>query len=303
VQACSAAIEIKRGASALNRLAVRAALAFGHIQEVHVGGITDVYGDTVDRCSRLLSLAGAGQLLIDGVLYQAARGALADDPDIRVGKAWTAILKGCGPTSVHELSTKAWRLGPTPKLAHDLQLYEQGRLSPDDKMAFIDDARSEVLEVGLGLTTIADYFPSLRPEAFTDQIVAALRRGVRVRCYLLDPTWEGTAVYLADRAEPHYLDEITAAIAKFREVSARLPSGAGVGSLEVHAYRHMPSFHASVVDGPDPRRGRMMISSYLFGVPRSHCPVLLFSRQSNPAMFATYWRSIQALIEQSERLC
>ena len=46
----------------------------------------------------------------------------------------------------------------------------------------------------------------------------------------------------------------------------------------------------------------MTVSNYLFGIPRSRCPVLQFSKSSSPTLFATYWGSIQRLLDGSRRV-
>ncbi len=301
--ACRAAVEIKRGTLRLGGLATRAGLAFGHVEEVRVDRTIDVYGDVVDRCARLAALAAPGQLLIDGVLHQAVHAALADYPEVRVGKGRQVTLKGCGPVEVHELSTRTWRFQTEPlDLGGQIRVHEDGRLSLADKVAFLEGARSEVIEFGVGLQTYVSYFLSRRSGEYADHVVALLRRGVRVKCAALDPDFEGASLYCADRGEPEYADAIRAMIPKLDRIRGEVLARAGGGSFELYLYAHLPSFHAVVVDGADERRARMTVSNYLFGIPRSRCPVLQFSKSSSPTLFATYWGSIQRLLDGSRRV-
>jgi class 3 adenylate cyclase len=303
VDACRGAIEIKRGVSMLGTLATRAALTFGYVEEIRLGGGVDVYGSTVDRCAHLALLAGAGQLLIDGALQEAARSMLADHGDIGLGSECRVRLKTGEQVDVYELSTKAWGFhGGLVGLTTQLRVHDEGRLSIANKVAFYQAARTEIIELGIGLKTFVNNVLSRKPSEFGDHLAAALRRGVTLRCAVVDPTWPGLAQYGQDSGERGLERDVASALPRLEQAGQELLRRAGGGSVEVYLYAHSPRFHVSVVDGADDRWGRLTVSPYLFGVRRSQCPVLQFSRLSNPSMFETYWRSVQALLDGGRRV-
>jgi hypothetical protein len=133
-------------------------------------------------------------------------------------------------------------------------------------------------------------------------VLTALKQECQAVLAHLDPDWEGSRLYLTAGGEVSYRDEIRRALHVLRAQSEQLAAQPRRGSFEIYLYRCPPSYHASVADGADPRDGRMTFGAYLFGVPRSQCPVLQLSRRSNPTMFDTYWRSVQALLEAGRRV-
>jgi class 3 adenylate cyclase len=303
VAACRAAVEAKRGVSRLDKLTTRAALTFGYVEEIRLGADVDVYGDTVDRCAHLAALAGPGQLLIDGALREAARSGLADYRDIQLGTGCRVGLKGGEQVDVYELSTTAWGFhGGLVGLTAQPRVHDEGRLSIADKVAFYQEARTEIIELGVGLKTFASNVLSRKPSEFGDHLVAALRHGVTLRCALVDPAWPGLTQYGLDSGEPGLEGDVASTLPRLQQAGGELMRRAGGGSFEVYLYSHFPRFHASVVDGADKRWGRLTVSPYLFGVRRSECPVLQFSRRSSPLLFATYWRSVHALLDGGRRV-
>ena len=301
ISACRAAIEIKRGIGKLGGLTTKAGLAFGHIEEVEIDHATDIYGDAVDRCARIAALAGPGQLLIDSVLYEGIRAALKDYPDLRVSNERRVLAKGLGRIEVYELSTKTWGLQSVPTL-RKIEVHEEGRLTIAEKVVFMEGARAEIIELGVGLTTFTGYFTNRKPSEFRDPVITAMRRGVTVKCLALDPEWSGSDAYCKDSAEPNYANEIQATISRLHQIGTALASEAGRGSFELYLYSHFPHLHAVAVDPMDDRRGRLTVSHLLFGVPRSECPVLQFSKDSNPIMFRKYWHSISELLLDARRV-
>jgi len=55
------------------------------------------------------------------------------------------------------------------------------------------------------------------------------------------------------------------------------------------------------VDGDSPN-GKVMVSHYVYGLSRANCPVVEFSKQSNPALYDRYWDSLKKLAENARQL-
>jgi hypothetical protein len=148
------------------------------------------------------------------------------------------------------------------------------------KVRFIAAATEEVIQIGAGLTTFADFFTAHRGENLNDHVATLIRSGVKFRCLIADPSSPGLRAYALDREEPGYRHDISDSIQKVRAVRERLSSLTSSGGFEVYLYQRLPMFAATCVDigeGPPSPRGRMSVSNYLPGVSRADSPVLRFS--------------------------
>jgi hypothetical protein len=76
-------------------------------------------------------------------------------------------------------------------------LYEAGRRNIDEKVALIQTAKCEVVELGIALRTFSSYF--VASYEFKDHVLELLRYGVVFKCVAMDPDCEVAAKYAEDR--------------------------------------------------------------------------------------------------------
>lgn len=299
VLACLAAINIKTVTQKIENCLTKAGLTLGVVEEIIIGGIKDILGATVDRCARLQALAVPGQILVDTALHDAVVSFLKDYPNICFSQPKSVMLKGIGEADIYELSTNKYGFVGWQKMPFNLN--EEGRLLIKEKVAFMQGAKSEVIELGTGLTTFAGYFTNRRPAEFRNHVIELLRRGITFKCLALNPDSPIAKIYVKDRREETLLQDIRNSISELQRQSDQFASLGLKGSFEVYVYDHFPYFHAVCVD-PMSDDGRITVSHYLHGIPRADTPVMLFSKSLNPLMFGKYWSSVEKLISDAKKL-
>lgn len=299
IDACEAALKVKEGLRALGSAVGKTSITEGEIEELKIHSMVDVLGDAVDRCARIQGICQPGQILLDRSVRDAVRTHLLDRGDVFLSGAIYSRFKGMGEIDIYELALKSQ--GPIGFVGGEgvIRIHEEGRLSIPEKVAFMQGAKKEVIELGIGLTSFADYFTRRNPNEFKKPVADLLSRGVRFKCYALDPNWPPAKVYLKDRGESDYLKKITQSIAVLRSVQREFRRDRLSGTFEIYLYRHFPYFYAFCSDASDTKNGKIMISNYLFDVVRAQCPVIQFSRLSHPELFSTYWKSTQGQMKGS----
>jgi class 3 adenylate cyclase len=107
--ACLSAINIQ---IATNRSGIpsKAAITFGIIEEARINRDMDIFGTTVDLCSRIEKCAFPNQILIDRTLYDIAKSHLKDYDDIKIGNVMEVDLKGYGKCQLYEISEERFGL-------------------------------------------------------------------------------------------------------------------------------------------------------------------------------------------------
>lgn len=300
LNACLAALEF-RAACVKGGLTVCAGLTAGLVDVLSFDGArVDVYGSAVDRAARVASFALPGQVLLDGPLLEMVRSQLLDYSNFVVGSGFKRILKGIGDTELFELSTTD--IGLRPYIHTLLRIHEEGRLPIADKVYFVKAARTRVIEVGTGATTFAKFFSGHRPAEFRNYVEQLVAKGVSFTLLLLDPDWPGTALYLNDRNEPKYLDDIRRSLQHLYSERERLIAQGLPGEFSIRLYRSYPSMHALCVDPDDETTGRLLAAPYCYGIARAEAPVIECSRLSNRVLFEKYWHGVDALIRDRSRV-
>ncbi len=296
VNAALAAVNA-RAALAQTDLATKIGLTAGVVEIIQLDGSDDVLGSAVDRCARIQSLAAPGQILLDTAIVDAIRPQLADHAALELRGPEHVPLAGVGSVELWLLDDQT-RQDPPPRLIDRLRISEEGRIPVAEKAEFIARAQHEVLELGTGITTFTSYFRSLAPSLFKGPVFEAIRRGVIVRCYALDPESTNGRAYLADRGEANYLDHARQALGELAEVRNEVMLGNPPGAMEIYLYDHVPMAHVLGIDlGADTPNadGQMMASPYLFGIARAETPIMRFSAQSNPTLYSRWWTAARAL--------
>jgi len=304
LEAVLASANIKFGLAKFAKLSTKIGLTAGLVETVKIGSRRDVLGLAVDRCSRLESLASAGQILIDGPLFDAVRSFLKDYAMIRISAPTIRALAGIGETEVREVLVEPVRGSLLRSSKEAFQLNEGGRLPLSEKVAFLEGTTSEIIEMGVGLSTFASYFHKFDKALFKEPVRRLIRRGVSFKCLAIDPRSSAAKAYCHDRQEQHYLRDAKIAMDQLRSVRDEFVQEKLSGSFEFYTHSHVPYFHGMCSDiGYDQpsRHGRMIVSNYLFATKRADSPVMRFSARSNPKLFETYWKSVRALLRTSSR--
>ena len=193
-----------------------------------------------------------------------------------------------------------------PDAPNRIVFHPDGRVSVDEKTAFIQGASQEVIEVGVRLNSFANYFISQKEKAYKTHIQALLQRGVNVKGYLLDPDSNEARLYFEDRArvqtfETDSIGEIKKIIGRLKGIAAELNRPELPGKFEIFQYKHLPYAFFYAVDGAT-EHGKMMVAPYLYGIRRAYCPVMEFHKKDQSSLYLKYWESLRYLTENAKQL-
>jgi class 3 adenylate cyclase len=297
---CRAALNLRYAAMERD-IDMTAGLTVGRPTWVDLGeGRFDLLGDVVNRAARIQSLAMPGQVLIDEALYTTVRADINGqrgwevDPTPRKGYA-----KGIGSLSVYEICLpEHWRL--RRQLATPYLVDPNGRPSFAEKVALVEGANNEIIEIGIGLTSFARYFTDERPERFRDPLREHVKRGVDLRCFMVDLEYEPAARWIEEQGDDDYVTGAQSA-RRILEAEGRFYKRENYdGRLRIYNYKRVPEFWCLGVDVDDQREGRMFYASYILGRRRSENPVTQVSRTSNPKLYEVFLSSIHAIRASSD---
>ena len=180
-------------------------------------------------------------------------------------------------------------------------LYEEGRRSIDKEMAFIQDAKHEVVLLGTTLYTFSSYFEQRASSNFQDPGMKLLQAGVVVRCVAMDPDCEVAKIYAKDRGETEFLERIRSSLKFLVAYRKEFIQSELRRNFEIYVHSHFPYFHAVCVDG-DKDNGRIFISPYIYAMKRPETPGFEFSKSEQPVIFEKYWASMKKLLKDSCQL-
>ncbi|MEZ4957455.1 MAG: hypothetical protein R2825_28110 [Saprospiraceae bacterium] len=184
------------------------------------------------------------------------------------------------------------------------KFHHKGRLSTLEKTQFFSTAKEEMIEFGLTLDTFTSYFFSRNEEEFKKPIYDLLRRGVLIKCYLLDPRCNAANLYFDDRKkyypkESEGVIKIRRALANFKMITQELDEQHGFpGKLEVFTYTRYPHQYALAID-PNSPDGKLQVSQYLYGELRARCPVVECTRLGNASLFLRYRDTLERLTKDA----
>ena len=209
------------------------------------------------------------------------------------------------------LDTLGWKPTVVPKIPpQDTQkftLHPEGRLLVDEKARFIKNATQEIIELGIRLNTLSNYFTNINENAYKTHVINLLKKGVVIKGYLLDPDSNEARIYFDDRSkvqtfEKDSIEDIKKVIARFKVLDAEFKAMNLKGRLEIYLYRHIPNSFYLVVDGTMMETAKMMVSPYLYGIGRANCPVMEFTKKDQSYLFRKHWESLQLFMEGAHQL-
>ena len=209
------------------------------------------------------------------------------------------------PQTIKEISSTT-TVFDNDTLLPGFTFHSDGRVSIKHKTNFIQSAQSEIIEVGIRLKTFADYFYSRNEQEFKVHIISLLKRGVKMRFYMLDPDSNEASLYFRDRSkvqeeEMDSINEMKKILSRINKIHSEFEKEQFTGTFELYLYKHVPTNHYLVIDGNRPS-GKMMISHYLYGLRRSECPVMEIDKHSQSNLFKKYFKSLNLFIADAKRV-
>ncbi len=206
------------------------------------------------------------------------------------------------PTIVPGLSLQEPSLITKPGFS----FHEDGRLSVQEKVEFLAGAQKEVIEFGLTLNTFVSYFISRRDTEYKSPVEQLLEKGVNFKCFLLSPECNEARLYFEDRKliakdELGNIEQIKKSIKKLKHLKKEFDLLGYKGSFEFFTYKHIPYNYFMAIDGSTPR-GKMMVSHYIYGIPRAKCPVIEFTKKHNYSLYKKYWNALHLLTKNAKQV-
>ena len=287
LHACLAAINVIEIASR-KEIPTKASLVLGMFEKIKISNKIDVFGTSMDLCSRIEKLASENQIIINSALHDTVLTFLKNYSDVLISNPISVELKGYGKTEIYEIASKHIGLKNYVKMQSQSNVDEQ--LSWDEKIQLIQNAKFEIIDVGTGLQDLGTHFGD---SEFSNFVKKLLRKGVNLKLIIVDQEWSSEKLKTID--ESVWQDFIVSK--KHLNILRELENGLEVeklpGQLEVRQYKKLPSFRALCID-PN-HDGRVIVSNQLHGVEKHNTPEVHFSKTSYPHMFESYMSSIRFL--------
>jgi hypothetical protein len=180
-------------------------------------------------------------------------------------------------------------------------IHELGRLTVRDKVAFLQSAKSEVIEVGIALRSLVGYFEQRPAHEFKEPVMDLLRKGVNFKFLALDPDSAVAKTYIQDRGEPELDGNIRRSLEKLCRLRDEFRNVGLPGAFEIYTYAHFPYCYIMLVDPKEPN-GRAHISHYMYGTKRSETPIVEVHKSANPLLFEKYREMVTNLLAVSKKL-
>jgi len=182
----------------------------------------------------------------------------------------------------------------------------RGRWSTADKVRFFSTAKKEVIEFGVKLENFSTYFDKYGDAAYKQPIIELLKRGVNVKCYMLEPDSNTARFYFEDRAKAN--EEESTAIEKLPKIQKKLLKIATSlnnlghdGRFEIYTYKNIPYNHFLSVD-LDIYSAKMVIAHYIYGVGRAKSPLVVITKKDHPSLYELYATSLRAFLAQAKKV-
>jgi len=182
--------------------------------------------------------------------------------------------------------------------SHGLTVHAQGRPSPTEKAEFIAGARSQIIEVGIALRSLASLFVSRPERDLVDPVRQLLSQGVNITYVVADPASALVAEYARSIGEPDLPQRAADSARQLLEVARRFEAEGHPGRIVVHITGQLPTCYLSIVD-PDSETGRCRTSPYLPGVRRADSPVFDIARRTQRELFERYVAYTRRILDDS----
>lgn len=285
--ACIAAINVLEIATK-KEIPTKASLVLGMFEKIKISNKIDIFGTSMDLCSRIEKFASANQILINSALHDTVVTFLKNYEDVLISNPFSLELKGFGKTEIYEIAAKKAGLKnyvnvPSQKNGND-------KISLDEKIQLIQNAKFEIVDVGTGLQDLGVHFGDA---VFVSFVTKLLEKGVNLKLIILDQDWSLEKVKPIDELAWQNFTISKNHLSILRELVHNLQENKLPGRLEIHQYKKFPTFHATCIDQAND--GKIIVSGQLCGIKKQSAPESLVSKLTNPHMFESYVSSIEFL--------
>jgi class 3 adenylate cyclase len=288
LSACLAAINVIE-ISNRKSIPTKAALVLGIIEKIKLNNRIDIFGMSMDICSRIEKYAAENQILINSSLHDTAMTFLKNYDDVLISKPISVTLKGYGKTKIYEIASK--RTGLKNHVKRQLHI-EDEQLSPDEKIEMIQNARSEIIEIGEAFQDIAY---NIEGRTFSEFIKNMLKNGINIKFIITDPNANSR------NSSPDYEPIIISQdhFVTLKRLHDEIQKENFPGIFEMYLYEKPVPFAAFSVD-PNQNDGFIIIANHLPGIARSKIPHVQIAKTSHPMMFNSHMSAIKFIITNSK---
>lgn len=188
-----------------------------------------------------------------------------------------------------------------PNYKVGLKLYEDGRPTTSEKVDILLSAKSEVVNLGIAHRSLVGYFEQRPAREYKEYILELLRKGVVFKYIFLDPDSEIAKLYAQDRGEVELINRIRTSLDAVKSLKSEFDKLGLPGRFEIYISDSFPCMSATCVDLNE-INGRMLISSYLYGIKRAEAPHFDILKTEHEVMFETYLKSIKEILANSRQV-
>lgn len=188
-----------------------------------------------------------------------------------------------------------------PNYKVGLKLYEDGRPTTSEKVDLLLSAKSEVVNLGIAHRSLVGYFEQRPAREYKEYILNLLRKGVVFKYIFLDPDSEIAKLYAQDRGEVELVNRIRTSLESVKSLKSEFDKLGLPGRFDIYIYSSFPYMSATCID-PNEINGRMLISSYLYGIKRAEIPHFDILKTEHEVMFETYLKSIKEILANSRQV-
>ena len=287
LNACLAAMNVLE-ITTRKHIPTKAVLALGMVEKIKISNKTDIFGTIADICSRIEKYASENQILINSSLHDTVITFLKNYDDVLISKPLAVTLKGYGDTILYEIATKKLGLKNHVKLPLNV---EDRQLSINEKIEFIRNAKSSIIEMNEGLYDIARHLENSK--LFKEFIKDLLRKRIHIKLIMegLEHNLEETKKENNSIQKNHFM------ILREVQHESRIEKLSGV--LEIYECEKPLPFNVTCIDS-NQEDGMLLVSSNLPGVRKEIIPQVLISKTSQPFSFKSYMLSVEFLLTISK---
>ena len=167
-----------------------------------------------------------------------------------------------------------------------IKIFDDGRPALEEKLKVINEAQREIVEIGTALRTFVSYFEQRPSSDFRDHIIWLLRKGVILRCVLLDPN-AACMPYQPPNTHQKSSDSLHALTRLKKEFETLQLKG----RLEILLVDSAPRFAAICVDA-DTDAGQIFFAPYIFSGRRAEEPTFLIRKADRSRLFSKIWAAV-----------
>lgn len=182
-----------------------------------------------------------------------------------------------------------------------IDYFEEGRVPLERTVQFIETAVSEITVVGSSFRSFVSHFEQEPDSRFKTYVIELMRKKVNFNFLIMDPDSKAVDIYAKDRKDPNLITNARTSLDILRKLTAEFETLALPGKFEVYVYPRIPFCYILLVD-QTLETGRTLLTHYLPGTKKAHCPYMAIYRSSTPVAFARYCAAVEDIRNSSRKL-